>query len=179
MNLEQLKHAIRAACDVAKDDELIIFGSQAILGSYPNADPDLTQSIEVDACPKNKPENVDMIDGALGEMSSFHKTHGYYVHGVSIDSAKLPEGWKKRTVRVTDYMDKSKMGYCLEIHDLAVSKIIAFRQKDREFVKILILKSMVKADLLLSRLEKTSTEKELIEQAVRWVENVKSEIEEK
>jgi hypothetical protein len=37
MTYEQLEHAIRAACDVAGDTELLVFGSQAILGSYPKA----------------------------------------------------------------------------------------------------------------------------------------------
>ena len=32
MNIAQLEHAIRAACDIAKDDEMYIFGSQAVLG---------------------------------------------------------------------------------------------------------------------------------------------------
>jgi len=31
MRFDQLEHAIRAACDVAEDTELLIFGSQAIL----------------------------------------------------------------------------------------------------------------------------------------------------
>ena len=37
MNREQLEHAIRAACDVANEDIVIVFGSQAILGSHPDA----------------------------------------------------------------------------------------------------------------------------------------------
>jgi hypothetical protein len=41
MTRDQLEHAIRAACDVARDDELIVFGSQAILGEYPDAPPGL------------------------------------------------------------------------------------------------------------------------------------------
>jgi len=32
MTRDQLEHAIRAACDVAGDTELLIFDSQAILG---------------------------------------------------------------------------------------------------------------------------------------------------
>ena len=34
MTRDQLEHAIRAACDVAHDTELIVFGSQAILGTF-------------------------------------------------------------------------------------------------------------------------------------------------
>jgi len=48
MTRDQLEHAIRAACTVSGDTELLIFGSQAILGSYPFAPQSLRASIEVD-----------------------------------------------------------------------------------------------------------------------------------
>ena len=58
MTRDQLEHAIRAACDVAGDTEVIVFGSQAILGSYPDAPESLRASIEVDVQPKNYPANT-------------------------------------------------------------------------------------------------------------------------
>ena len=136
MTRDQLEHAIRAACDVADDTELIIFGSQAILGEHPDAPPDLRASIEVDVQPRNRPEAVDKIDGALGELSQFHETHGFYVHGVSIESATLPSGWEERTIRVEHARrTRGHVGLCLETHDLAVSKLVAYRDKDRDFVR--------------------------------------------
>lgn len=93
MTRKQLEDAIRAACDIVNDDELYVLGSQAILGQFPQADFELRKSIEVDVYPKNKPEATDQINGALGELSQFHRTHGFYVHGISIESAILPEGW--------------------------------------------------------------------------------------
>ena len=71
MTRAQLEHAIRAACDVADDTELLVFGSQAILGEHPNAPPGLRASIEVDVQPLNNPQAVDAINGALGELSMF------------------------------------------------------------------------------------------------------------
>jgi hypothetical protein len=82
---EQLEHAIRAACEVSEDSEVWVFGSQAILGEFPDAPEDLRASIEVDVQPKNRPENVGAIDGALGELSLFHQTHGFYIHGLPIE----------------------------------------------------------------------------------------------
>ena len=81
---EQLEHAIRAACDVSGDTEIWIFGSQAILGEFPNAPESLRSSIEVDVQPKNNPDKLDEIDGSLGELSLFHETHGFYVYGRSL-----------------------------------------------------------------------------------------------
>lgn len=43
MTRDQLEHAIRAACEIANDRELIVFGSQAILGTY--SDPPESASI--------------------------------------------------------------------------------------------------------------------------------------
>jgi hypothetical protein len=40
----ELEHAIRASCDVSGDDEVYVFGSQAILGQYPEAPESLRQS---------------------------------------------------------------------------------------------------------------------------------------
>ena len=48
MTRDQLEHAIRAACDVASDTEVIVFGAQPILGNYPDAPESLRTSIEVD-----------------------------------------------------------------------------------------------------------------------------------
>jgi hypothetical protein len=136
---DQLEHAIRAACDVAGDTELLIFGSQAILGQYPEAPADLRASVEVDVQPKNVPDAVDLIDGALGEMSLFHATHGFYVHGVSIEAAILPDGWEGRTVPVSHPQGtRGNTGHCVEAHDLGASKLAAFREKDRDFVRILL-----------------------------------------
>ena len=113
MTREQLEHAIRAACDVADDKELWVFGSQALLGSFPEPSEALRASIEVDVQPKNKPENVGLIDGALGELSQFHQTHGFYVHGVSLDSAKLPKNWKERVRPVVDEIaTRGSTGWC-------------------------------------------------------------------
>ncbi|MCC5927395.1 MAG: hypothetical protein JJU41_12630 [Bacteroidetes bacterium] len=169
MNRQQLEHAIRAACNVSDDKELIIFGSQSVLAQFPEPHPDLRKSIEIDASPKNKPNAVDKIDGALGENSMFHKTHGFYVHGVPIETAILPTGWEERTIKVHDYMDQSNVGHCLDVHDLAASKLIAFRDKDTEFVRLLMIENMIDIDTLLDRLWSTDTQSELKERAITWV----------
>ena len=95
MTREELEHAIRAACDVAKETEVYVFGSQSILGQYPDAPEALRMSAEADMAPKNFPDRADLIDGSLGELSMFHDTHGFYVHGLDISAATLPPDGKK------------------------------------------------------------------------------------
>lgn len=153
MRFDQLEHAIRAACDVADDTEVIIFGSQAILATVPDAPESLRASIEVDIQPLNKPEAIDRIDGALGEFSDFHAAFGFYVEGVSIEVALLPAGWKRRTVAVCHPVGtRGNTGHCLELHDLAASKLAAWRDKDREFVATLLAERLIDPQVLDARL---------------------------
>ncbi len=52
MNREQLEHVIRAAGAVCGDSEVVIIGSQAILGQYPHAPIELLISMEAYLFPK-------------------------------------------------------------------------------------------------------------------------------
>jgi len=153
MRIDQLEHAIRAACDVADDTDIWIFGSQAILASNPDAPASLRASIEVDVQPLNKPEAIDIIDGVLGELSEFHAAFGFYVEGVSIDVAILPAGWEQRTIAVSHPVGtRGHTGHCLELHDLAASKLAAWREKDREFVATLLAEGLIDSEVLDQRL---------------------------
>lgn len=160
----------RAACDVSGDSELLIFGSQAILGTYPTAPETLRASIEVDVQAKNRPEMTIFIDGALGEGSRFHATHGFYVHGVSIETATLPEGWFERTVTVSDPVGtQGNKGYCIEAHDLAASKLVAFREKDRLFVITMLKERLVQAGVLTVRISMLPVDDAAKQRLTRWV----------
>ncbi len=169
MNREQLEHAIRAACEVAKETELWVFGSQCILGEHPEPPPALQFSMELDVDPKNRPESVDAIDGALGEDSQFHKLHGFYVHGVSIETAILPKGWQDRTIAVTNSNTKGKTGHCLEAHDLAASKLAANRDKDRKFVRTLLKERLVSPETLQVRVDQLSSDLEFKSALRNWI----------
>jgi hypothetical protein len=178
MTRDQLEHAIRAACDVSNDTELWIFGSQAILGEFPDAPASLRASIEVDVQPKNRPDTVDAIDGALGELSMFHQTHGFYVHGISIESAMLPEGWQRRTVSISDPIATAgKTGLCVEGHDLAASKLAAYRPKDKEFVRQLLVEKMIDDKVLTERIGSLKIEGQFRKRLIRWVNVTAQELE--
>lgn len=179
MNRDQLEHAIRAACDVAEDEELWVFGSQAILGSHPEAPGDLRRSMEADVCPRNHPEAVDRIDAHLGEASRFHRTHGFYVHGIPIEeAATLPSGWEERAVPVFDEVTtRGNTGWCLEAHDLAASKLAAFRDKDRDFVRLLLVHDLIDVGLLRERIEGLELDSEKAPGIIRWIDRIGEELE--
>lgn len=152
MQRSDIERLIRASGEIAGDDEIIIIGSQAILGQFPDAPVQLLVSMEADIYPKNFPEKADEVDGAIGEGSSFHEMHGYYAQGVSEKTAILPRNWESRLVPVNNENTNGVTGYCLEVHDLAASKIIAGRRKDIEFVQALIKHNMIRKTIILARL---------------------------
>jgi hypothetical protein len=175
----ELEHAIRA-CEVAGDDEVYVFGSQAILGQYPDAPESLRQSAEADIAPVKAIDMVDRIDGNLGELSAFHSTFGFYVHGVPIDTAVLPTGWEERAIEVRNENTRNYTGWCVEAHDLAVSKLAAFRDKDREFVRTLLVEKLIDPSKLCRRLDQLSNnprvKPELLAIIKAWISGVLKDI---
>jgi hypothetical protein len=129
----------------------VVIGSQSILGQFPNAPIALCASMEADVYPLNRPERADLVDGSIGEGSFFHEQYGYYAQGVSESTAVLPAGWKKRLVRVRNANTGGTEGLCLEVHDLAISKYVAGRDKDLEFTRALARHGMTRQPTLLAR----------------------------
>ncbi len=156
MNRHQLEHVIRAAAGNADVRDIVVIGSQSVLGSYPDAPEALTVSMEADVFPKDAPERSILIDGAIGELSLFHETFGYYAHGVDESTAVLPDGWRERLVKVANENTMGAVGWCLEVHDLAVSKLAAGREKDLAFVETMLHSGIIASETVQTRLKCTA-----------------------
>jgi len=161
MKRSELEHLIRAAGSIANVPEIVVIGSQSILGQFPNAPASLLVSAEADVFPLNNPDLSDLIDGSIGEGSPFHELYGYYAQGVDEKTATLPRGWRKRLVRISNPNTNGITGLCLEVHDLAISKYVAGREKDRDFTRELARHGMVRQDVLLARERDTKLSPEL------------------
>ncbi|USX28134.1 hypothetical protein NHH73_07595 [Oxalobacteraceae bacterium OTU3CINTB1] len=150
MNIEQLRHLLRASAQIVGDDQFIVIGSQSILGKYPNSPAELLWSTEADLIAKNKPRQTDKLE-SIGELSEFHHTHGIYADPVSEKTAVLAKGWKGRLVNIVahDTNGETVTGLCLDPHDLFVSKVAAGREKDIEFARSMIEHRMVNRDRVL------------------------------
>lgn len=155
MRRADLEHVIRAAADVAGDDEIVVIGSQAILGRLPDAPDALLWSQEADVYPRHHPHRAEAIDGALGDGSQFHATFGYYAHGVGPETAKAPVGWQERLVPVRvpagPHGAAAATGWCMEPHDVVLAKCAAGRERDWEFARAAIEHGVVDASELLRR----------------------------
>lgn len=153
MNREALEHIIRAAADVTDQYEFVILGSQSILGSVSNPEPVFTMSAEADIYPLQAPELAEKIDGAMGELSQFHDRNGYYAQGVGPETAVLPDGWMNRVHRLQNAATNDRVGYCLDVTDLFMSKAAAGRDKDRVFCMALLEHGYVKPSRLLAMVD--------------------------
>ncbi|MCU0269094.1 MAG: hypothetical protein MUF83_10645 [Acidimicrobiales bacterium] len=88
MTRDQLEHVLRAAARIVEVHDLVVIGSQAVLASYPHwqLPREATRSVEADVAVDaelarldvaiDETELADRIDGAIGEGSRFHQTHG-------------------------------------------------------------------------------------------------------
>lgn len=154
MTRGELEHLIRAAADAVGLDELVIVGSQSILAQFPDAPSSMLRSMEADMYPRAAPDKAVAVDGALGEGSMFHDTFGIYAHGVGPETAKAPEGWRDRLVPVPVNDPAGRrlaVGLCLEVHDLLLSKCVAGRIRDIEFIESALRAGLADPGTLLSR----------------------------
>lgn len=157
----QLEHLIRAAGTIADEDDIVVIGSQAILGQFPDAPGEFLVSKEADLFPQAAPEKAELIDGSIGEGSPFEREFGYFAHGVGPETAVLPNGWADRLVVIVGPNTRMIRGWCLEVHDLGIAKLVAGREKDLDFAESLAKHRMADSGLLLRRLAATTVEAEV------------------
>ncbi|MHA3700652.1 DUF6036 family nucleotidyltransferase [Jatrophihabitans sp. YIM 134969] len=155
MTREELAHILRASATIADDPDILVIGSQSILGSFDEHElPDAAvASAEADIAFLNDPtlSKSDKVDLFIGEDSSFHESFAIYGQGVDLTTATLPEGWQERLVNFELASAEPSRARCLEPHDLVVSKLVAGRAKDLTFAWALIEAGLVSTTTLEAR----------------------------
>lgn len=156
MKRSEAEHVLRAAAAITQEQSFVVVGSQAILFQFPHAPPELVVSRELDLYPALNPAKADLIDGAIGAMSSFDETFGYHADGVGPETAVMPSDWESRSQL---FYVGDVTAICPEVHDLAVSKCVAARPKDADFVRALFRHRMIDLDILLGRVAQLDGQK--------------------
>ncbi len=154
MKKQQLDHVLRAAGRITGEKQFVIVGSQSLHGRYPDAADEIVHSAEVDLIAKNALERTEWLN-VIGQDSPFHETFGYYADPVDETTATLPRGWKGRLVNLPAGDTEGVRGLCLDPHDLAISKYVARREKDRVFTRELARRALVERERLLALVDKT------------------------
>ena len=176
MRQDELEHILRAACEITREREVLVIGSQAILGSYSDEvlPEEVTRSIEADVAFFDDPNESrsDAVDGAIGEASPFHSEFGIYGQGVGLHTAVLPEGWRERLVRLAPIDQHGSIAWCLEPHDLVVSKLVAGRAKDYDFAVALVRSSLVEMHILRERTQMLPVVGAVRRRILTWLERL-------
>ncbi|MHB8467106.1 MAG: DUF6036 family nucleotidyltransferase [Acidimicrobiales bacterium] len=164
---------LRAASRIAGERDVVIIGSQAILATYAEEalPPEAIGSIEADVCFFDDADEAkaDQVDGAIGELSSFHEMFGVYAQGVSVTTAVLGPGWRDRIVVYEDANTEPGRGLCLEPHDLVAAKLAASREKDFEFAAALIREDLVSIEVLLARVTDLPVDETVKRRLTAWI----------
>jgi hypothetical protein len=176
MKRHELEHLIRAAAAITDEDEIVVIGSQSILGAVPNAPDSLLVSREADFYPLKHPEKADLIDGAIGELSLFDEHYGYYAQGVGPETAILPQGWERRLVKIQNENTHHRIGYCLAPIDLAASKLAAGRPKDHLFVREMLSHRIIRADELREQVKRLPVDTQTQERLAGWIDRAQADI---
>ncbi|WP_241474160.1 DUF6036 family nucleotidyltransferase [Mycolicibacterium neoaurum] len=185
MKRSQLEHAIRTACQIAKVNEVIIVGSQAILGTYTEDELPFqaTSSLEIDVLPiaddnAEVARLADDIEGVAGELSTFAETFGFSIDGVDLETSALPNGWRDRLVKVQNENTAAPagqpqfVGWCLNKEDLCVAKLCALRPKDQNFVDALIHARLVDPVAIAERLPTVPDKhSDAVTRALQWIQH--------
>ena len=149
MKRVELEHVLRASAAITLENSFVIVGSQAVLLEFPDAPAELLLSNELDLYPAVHPERSELIDGAIGQLSMFHDTVGYHADGVGPDTAVMPADWMTFS---TLHCIGELSAVCPDLHDIAVSKCVAGRDKDAAWVRALLRHDMIKLARFVERL---------------------------
>jgi hypothetical protein len=168
MKRDELEHVLRASAAITRDSSFVVIGSQAVLLPHPDAPAELLLSNEVDLYPALHPERAELIDGAIGQLSMFHDTFGYYADGVSPDTATMPGDWM--TFATLYYIGTEITVVCPDLHDIAVSKCVAGRDKDAQWVAALLRHHLIELPRLLARLEALAAKGMQTDRLVAWAQ---------
>lgn len=174
MRRAQLEHVLRAASRVTEDPDVLVIGSQSVLGSVADdiLPPEASASIEVDVTFLDDPDDAksDAVDGAIGELSQFHETFGHYAQGVSVSTAVLPAGWRSRIVQLRTPGTEPGRGLCLDRHDCVLSKLAAGRPKDYAFAGALRSAGLLDVAVLRERLPTLPADVRVVGRIRAWLE---------
>lgn len=174
MKKPQLELALSTAGRIARDNDFIVFGSQSILGTVARPPKQCLVSLEVDLYPRRHPQTAHLIAAELGRRSAFSRKQGFFVDCVTPDLAAFPEGWTERLIPFRTRRTGGVTGWCVELHDVAASKLAAGREKDLNYVAALLKAGLIKSKILKSRIATLPITPASQNEALKLVEQLKA-----
>src|SRR5258706_12026093 len=152
MTRSQFENLLRRAGELARDWDFFLIGSQAIRGVSSAIPRDFPKTIEADLYPRHHSQAWGMLRERLGKGSVFFKKHGYYLDCTDPGLATLPDGWTERLIPFRTPRTGGVTAWCLEPHDLFVSKLVAWREKDQQFLRAMLKHKLAKPRIIRARI---------------------------
>jgi len=150
----QVDHVLRAAGRITGEQQFIVMGSQSLHGTYPEVADEILNSAAVGLIAGSRGIRAEWLR-AIGYLSPFHESFGYYADPIDSFSVALPKGWKHRLVVLAGGDTGGVRGLCLEPHDLAITMYVACREQDLHFNRELARRGLVAEQQLLDRIDGT------------------------
>lgn len=134
MTLDQVFELAAAARALTQHPELVVIGSNSILGGVPatQVPAQMSMSIDLDAYLRRDPGRTEDLTAALGENSAYHLDKGVFLDVVSPRLLTAPEGWEARMNKVE--RDGLTVWF-LEPVDAAISKLARGEARDLRWVR--------------------------------------------
>lgn len=109
--------------------------------SRPTVDIDCLEVVPVEQTPR--------LQALAGEGTALHEKHGVYLQHVTI--VNVPENYSERLIGIFPSAFRRLRLFCLEAHDLALSKLERNSARDREDVRFLARVGPIDTSVLESR----------------------------
>ncbi|HEY5793158.1 MAG TPA: DUF6036 family nucleotidyltransferase [Chthoniobacterales bacterium] len=151
MRLRSLIHLVEAASALGQSRKILVMGSSALLGSFPElgeAGGPLETTYDADLLPDPiNSEIAGFLLESLGENSLFHEAQGYHLDVLAPEIVEaLPAGWQDRLVPLNSRAD------CLDPCDVAAVKVRVGREKDVFVVRTLLELGKIQENALRERI---------------------------
>jgi hypothetical protein len=153
MTKAEFEDLLKRAGKIAKDPDFFLIGSQSLRGTCPAIPRDFPKTIEADLCPKRHPQAWSLLRAELGNQSRFFRKRGYYLDCVDPGLATLPDGWAERLIPFHTPRTGGVTAWCLDPNDLFASKLAAWRDKDRQFLRAMLRRKFARPEIVRLRIE--------------------------
>src|SRR5712671_4995574 len=152
MTQSNLELMLREAGALARERDFFLFGSQSIRAVCSRIPRDFPKTFEADLYPRRNPQAWALLRQKMGRGSRFYRQHGFFLDCVDPGLATFPDGWTERLIPFRTPRTGGVTAWCLEPHDLFVSKLFAWREKDQLFLKCMLRHKLAKPAVVLQRI---------------------------
>jgi hypothetical protein len=154
MRRASIDHMLRAAGEATGQKRFVLVGSAAVVAWFQTVPPSMAMTTEVDlfAPDADDPEEISFeLDALLGRLSDFHEAHGYFVDGVSPQTARLPADWQERAIEYENPSTNGVVALVPAPEDIAVAKLVRCDDRDLDFIVAGVRHGLMDINLIETR----------------------------